>query len=129
MSTDPWPKTPIVAGAVAVDALARRVTRRATDPDRTFLSANESWTPLPTWKFSGASSDDLTGVSRGLVTVIGPAAAPTRSSRQSRKGALWVVRCVCGVYSHRRTKSLKRKTGWDGCGNCSGKSAFRKTKP
>jgi len=123
----PTSRTASVRGQ-AIDGLARRVTQRATDPDRSALSADESWTPLPTWRFDGGRHNNLTGLRRGLVTVIGPAATPTRASRQSRKGALWVVKCDCGVYSHRRTKSLKR-AGWDACAHCCSKQAFSSTRP
>lgn len=58
---------------------------------------------------------NLTGLKVGKLTVVGLAAKTTSD------GAAWVVRCVCGYYETRKTKTL-RKDGYAAeamCDECS----------
>lgn len=53
----------------------------------------------------------LTGMKCGRLTVIGYRAARGNNP----KGALWLVRCACGQYEERRTKSLINTANVDDC--------------
>lgn len=46
---------------------------------------------------------DLSGTEIGKLTVVGISSTKDRN----RSGHAWVVRCRCGKYEHRRTKSLR----------------------
>ena len=59
---------------------------------------------------------DLKGSRFGRVTVLGL----MKVSKKRGKGALWSVRCDCGIYTGMRTKSLNRKDREEplACRNC-----------
>lgn len=61
-------------------------------------------TPLPTKRFTGPQDQSLIGKRFGKLVVKGPAA----EMKANNMGVAWVVRCDCGAYEHRRTRSLKR---------------------
>lgn len=80
-------------------------------PGKSLVSA-DSAVPLPT-KSVPRGTPDLTGVRYGRMTVIG------MSERGGRKGAKWVVRCLCGTYSLRKTYSVKNPLNHDDmCAEC-----------
>lgn len=55
------------------------------------------------------SYEDLTGLKKGRVTVMGLSAdVPKR----------WVVRCACGAYEFRTARKLKRENDEDMCAFC-----------
>lgn len=56
-------------------------------------------TPLPVKQFPGSPEFDLTGREIGRLKVIGY--AKEQSSRH-----IWVVRCACGRYEHRRSSAI-----------------------
>jgi hypothetical protein len=73
--------------------------------------------PIATSPFPGKKVDDLTGRSVGRFTVIGYKGGGSSSAKQC--GCLWVVRCACGRYETRRTKSIKNyKNVADCCQYC-----------
>ncbi len=66
--------------------------------------------PVPTDQANNVSFTDLTGMTRGKLTVIGLAAM--------NKG-LWVCRCVCGYYTLRNAKAIKNECNQqDMCDRC-----------
>jgi hypothetical protein len=70
--------------------------------------------PLPTIVFKGDTENDLTGQRFGRLCVAGPSA----QWKSTAKGVAWVVRCDCGYFETRRTKSLKAGVG-DAASMCS----------
>lgn len=99
-----------------IDKVARRVLQRGTHHD--FVpDPTEQWTdiPLETKPFPAtcSPSENLTGMKFGRVTVIGLSVIPNRrhkgngSSRgNGGKGPKWVVRCACGYYTIKRSRTL-----------------------
>ena len=70
--------------------------------------------PLVTSPYPGPKQDNLTGRIFGRLTVIG-----YRGGGAKTHGTLWVVRCSCGRYATRRTKSIKNpKNTIDCCQYC-----------
>ena len=57
---------------------------------------------------------NLIGVRKGRLTVVAYAGASTKKSG----GARWVVRCVCGCYEVRRSKTLGPDSQNDRCNRC-----------
>jgi hypothetical protein len=99
---------------VPVDRLAVRVTRFAGehwDPDKS-VQTKDRVTPLSTIPVS-PGTQDLTGHRFGRFVVFG------QYSKSSDAGRLWVVRCVCGTYTTRRTKAiLNPANSRDCCAHC-----------
>lgn len=72
--------------------------------------------PLPT-KPVLPSCLDLTGQKFGRLTVLG----------QADKKSAWVVKCICGTYSHRKAKVLRgRDEGAKMCARCHKVDQLRK---
>jgi hypothetical protein len=94
-----------------IDRKAAMVTARGVhwEPAKNVLAPGQarSDTPLPTrpWPAEARGQDNLTGRMVGRLTVIGLSADKSKSSNG---GACWVVRCTCGSYEHRRTRSLRQ---------------------
>lgn len=64
-----------------------------------------------------SQSRDLTGEKRGALTVIGYAG-----------DGCWLMRCVCGLYTLRRTRTIARKNMDDMCPSCTKEGAvFKRT--
>jgi hypothetical protein len=57
---------------------------------------------------------DMTGRKHGRLTVMGLYAANSLGQDRGR----WVVRCVCGRYELRLTKTIKKAAPSDMCGEC-----------
>lgn len=55
---------------------------------------------------------DLTGLKKGRITVMG------LHLNRGNRGAAWSVRCVCGIYETRVSRSLKSDFPYDGCIEC-----------
>lgn len=72
-----------------------------------------STTPLKTIKFRGAVGD-LTGFRRGRVVVIGLYKRKTKRMRCS----VWVVRCSCGNYTHKKRRTIERGKSELMCPEC-----------
>lgn len=105
-----------IAASDPVDRTAALVTGRGPRyvPDKKILTADQP-TPHPTMPFPGPLEHDLTGASRGRLTVVGFWAGNERG----KKIRLWVTRCVCGTYTLRRTKSIKNPANdVDACEGC-----------
>jgi hypothetical protein len=125
--SDDSSKTANIKGYRPVDRLALKGMIPGERAPAMSLRSNESLTPIQTWPWRGRGckkSDDLTGKTKGLLTVVGYAAEESRfqglgmQPRGARaRGSKWVVRCVCGVYATRMGKRF-RKPGWDACSQC-----------
>lgn len=80
-------------------------------PGKSIVS-DDSAVPLPT-KPVPRDAPDLTGVRYGRMTVLG------MSEKGGKKGARWVVRCLCGTYSLRTTRAVKSPLNrGDMCAEC-----------
>lgn len=64
-----------------------------------------SMAPLPMRKFPGPSKDDLTGKTIGRLLVVGFSVLERK--RKDCSSGRWVVRCLCGRYEIRTSKSIK----------------------
>ena len=102
-----------------LNEVAGRVTAQA---DEVFESKKKiiqahSDVPLPTKPFiANSKTPNLSGKSIGRLTVVGLSAS---GKSRPDSGALWVVRCVCGRYETRRTKSILKETNThDSCDEC-----------
>jgi hypothetical protein len=62
--------------------------------------------PLPTKYFTGKPQDDLTGKKIGRLTAIG--FLGKKGSDNNKKDGIWLVKCDCGCYETRKSKSLKK---------------------
>lgn len=104
-----------IAKGRPVDATAAKVTskpgRLYQFNSRKVIAQACSDVPLPTRQFvsNGPNSIDLTGWTRGRFTVIGAYA------ESSADKVRWVVRCSCGNYAVRTTKSVKNENNTDDC--------------
>lgn len=89
-------------------------------PRKTIYDATNVYSelaPLPTRRVDAAILNngefkDYTGLRVGKLTVIGLSALTGSSS------ARWVVRCVCGIYEHRKTSRIKTMTPDDRSAQC-----------
>lgn len=71
--------------------------------------------PIPTKSLS-PDQEDLTGQSRGALTVVGYVGE-----------GRWSMRCICGYYTMRYARTIKRKNHDDMCPSCQRELAlFRK---
>ena len=74
----------------------------------------QHWSAPPKIVPAPRNFEDLTGRKFGRFTVIG-----YLPSTNTSKGSLWLVRCVCGDYESRRTRSVRNpKNNNDCCENC-----------
>ena len=95
-----------------VNSTAARVVSRGVHYDSSKKIVQRHWDvpppvrPVP----KDPSLQDLTGVKFGRFTVLG---------FYAEGNGLWVVRCACGDYETRRTKSIKNPNNdQDRCENC-----------
>lgn len=58
---------------------------------------------------------DISGQRFGQLVVMGLGPKRPNSKCGKRKAAVWVVRCDCGAYEHRRVRSLREGTEDDLC--------------
>ncbi len=61
--------------------------------------------PLPVAPFPGPEEADMTGLKVGRLAVVGYAEV---QSNRHVGGATWVVRCSCGRFERRKTRTLKK---------------------
>jgi hypothetical protein len=102
-----------IATLRAVNATAARVVSSGPKGYESTknITATCSPAPLPIRDELPNTAPDLRGVKRGRLTVIGFDADKP----------VWVCRCVCGYYVHRRTKSLCNESEskqYDACDRC-----------
>jgi hypothetical protein len=102
-----------------LDAKAGRVTAQVDEvfESKKKITQQHSDVPLPMRPIPrNSTTPNLINRSVGRLTVAGLSA--TGKSRPNR-GALWVVRCVCGRYETRRTSSiLSAANASDACEEC-----------
>lgn len=108
-----------------IDRAAARVTSagpKGYESDKQIAQVYSA-TPLPLRPIPAHPSlPDLTGTTRGLLTVVG-----LWAERHGEK-ALWVCRCVCGYYVTRRTKALTNtRNASDRCDRCRQVAWLRRT--
>ncbi|MCC4240338.1 hypothetical protein [Thalassospira povalilytica] len=99
-----------IYSSTPIDRVAVRVAGKGYEyrPDKKIQTADQP-TPIPTRKVP-ESIPDITGLTRGRLTVIGLA-------RDTKKR--WVVRCNCGTYSLRTAKAMKNEENvQDRCEHC-----------
>lgn len=115
-----------------VNATTAKVVSRGIDwvPDK--VKRAKQWqertdAPLPTREFIGPQDQDITGKRYGRLTVVGNSAERSRNDR----GAAWVVRCTCGYYEIRRTKTLNEQAGRSAqmCSHCDILEAIKNGEP
>jgi len=96
-----------IATITPVDRTAARVLQKGEhyDPVKPKEVFGHSDTPLPTERFRGPASWDMTGVRFGLFVVIGVAPGQLATGLNTR----WVVRCQCGAFEYRRTRAIKNQ--------------------
>jgi len=71
------------------------------------------WTSCPELQETTQSETDLSGVKFGKFTVIG------RYRKTKRRGIIWVVRCECGHFESRFTRSVRNPHNFgDRCEAC-----------
>lgn len=73
-----------------------------------------SMIPLPVKQFEGLKKYDLSGARCGRFTVIGQ----FDNGKKYLNGARWVVRCSCGRYEVKRTKTIKNPHDGQMCSEC-----------
>lgn len=95
-----------------VDNTASLVTGKGPKytPDKKFGTQLHWKTKPPTKLFSTSNANevDLTGESFGRLEIVGVYDDPRTGHGIKRRGYHWVVRCSCGAYETRTTKSVKR---------------------
>lgn len=75
--------------------------------------------PLPTVSPPLNITFNLTNTVVGSLKVLGYAEDQGSSNQVNNKGTRWVVRCVCGLYEYRRSKSLRNPLNSnDKCSRC-----------
>ena len=96
---------------VPVNLTAAKVTGKgvAFIPQKNFVIIH-SENPLEVVK-PEKNEKDLTGKKAGKLIVIG-------KSAKVSKGATWVVKCVCGRYTVRRSKTINNPDPEDCCEEC-----------
>lgn len=67
---------------------------------------NIYWNEQPPIKSTPKSTHDLTGLEKGKLTVIGLLDKDKISITRTQKQGWWVVKCDCGIYEIRRSRSL-----------------------
>ena len=99
-----------IANRVPIDQTARIVTSKGVRYESSKkICTQDSESRLPTKPFGGRA-ENLKGRKQGKLTVIG-------QSRDFR--GRWVVLCACGIYTIRKSKSIKNKNNsWDCCETC-----------
>lgn len=106
-----------------VNRVAAQVTGKGThwEPEKKRMMG-DSETPLPVLsrdQMDGnqrSNLDAMLGKKFGRLTVMGVAAD---QGGKSTRGMRYVVRCDCGTYTYRRSKSItNEKNGIDCCDNC-----------
>ena len=99
-----------------IDRIAARIIRPGIhfEPKIKRLQ-NHSPEIVPTDPYLGPKEKNLIGLRFHNFTVIGF----LKSKRHEKMGPLWLVRCVCGEYTSRRSKSLNNpKNKGDKCDKC-----------
>lgn len=94
-----------------IDKIAALVVHKPKEQTRDFRRIEgyiSSMSPLPLGVFNGIKEHDLTGVKYGRLTVIGFALFRPNNWKTSTNSARWVVKCSCGRYEIRTTKSIKK---------------------
>jgi hypothetical protein len=69
----------------------------------------------PTRKFCGPKKHDLTGKRQGRLYIEGIFIGQPKKQNRTKGGSIWVVRCDCGKYEFRRTRSLKNPNNAKDC--------------
>lgn len=94
-----------IATSRPVDATAARVLQKGEhyDPVKAKERFGHSDTPLPTGRYRGPASWDMTGNRFGLFLVVGAVPGQVVTGFKTR----WVVRCQCGAYEIRTTRAIK----------------------
>lgn len=112
-----------------INDTAREVVSKSNEHGQVFARSCHisSMTPLPIKSFPGHPKDDLSGMKRGKLTVIGM--YPTRNSKNKTR---WVVKCICGRYEVKTGKSLRKvqlnyfEPALDMCHVCARELHYRK---
>jgi len=108
-----------VITSIPVDRTASIVTSKGFNfqSNKKILNADQSM-PIEIQSIPRHVVEDLTGVKRGRLTVVGYS--------RNNKGR-WVVRCDCGIYTLRRHKSIKNEQNdVDRCEACRETLYFRR---
>lgn len=107
-----------VASSAPVDRVAARGMGKGvapiSRPDDPSPGKRESDTPMRTEPFPGLDCHDITGKTFGRFTVVGFLFA----GKANPNGTPWVVRCSCGRYAVRRSKSMRRNPQRMMCREC-----------
>lgn len=99
-----------------INATAARVVQPGPKglESRKRQSGTQSHAPLPMQPVP-PTTEDLTGIMFGRFTVIGYGIRPSGKWAE----AVWVCRCVCGCYMHRKTKAVTNpRNHRDCCDQC-----------
>ncbi|HHU2814400.1 hypothetical protein N3K64_04780 [Escherichia coli] len=106
-----------------VDRVAARVAGKGVDwtPNKV-IQTGDSDLPLPICPTHDIKNlqqrrevESMIGRKRGRLTIIGLAAI----QGSGKSGARYVVRCVCGTYTYRRSAPFKKNSDeFDGCERC-----------
>lgn len=106
-----------------VDRVAARVVGNGVDwtPNKV-IQTGDSDLPLPIFPTYNIKNpqhrrevQSMVGRKRGRLTIIG--LAVTQGAKN--KGARYVARCVCGIYTYRKAKNFKNNSDeFDGCERC-----------
>lgn len=107
-----------IAASIPQNATAAKVTAKGVhwEPEYNMAKHWHSDTLPPMRKIppdTAKSCADLPGKRFGRLTVIG------LSDRTTKNGALWVVRCACGDYEHRKATAVRNPDNSDDmCRKC-----------
>jgi hypothetical protein len=103
-----------------IDKIAALVVSKPKELTRDFRHSHmvSSLSPLPITSFLGPKEHDLTGRKCGRLTVIGNALFKPKNWRTDKNSVRWVVRCSCGRYEHRTTKTIKKADPISCCNQC-----------
>lgn len=101
-----------------IDKLAALVVSENLEHGYEFKCGNRisSMSPLPTVQWPYAKSDDLTGMKTGDFIVVGYSAWKPRTHQPNN--VRWVVKCKCGRYEIRTTKTVKKNHPSNACSEC-----------
>lgn len=95
-----------------VDKTAAIVVGKGVHYDPNMVHQFEHYiNPPATLQFTGPKDQDMAGRKYGFMSVVGYLGKRGR-------GALWLVKCKCGMYEVRRSKSIKKASPRDKCQAC-----------
>lgn len=95
-----------------INKTAKNVVSKSHEhgPDYFRNSYISSMSPLPIIEYNGNIKNDLTGLKKGKLTVIGKYPKGKSNGSKKLRKTRWVVKCICGRYEVKTSKSLKKES-------------------